>query len=218
METLVGHEIVEKGPAERVSGGSPHDPDPDRELVAHWRGGDDPAFEALVRRYQGRVYRLLVRMIGAAEAEDVAQEAFLNLYRRGRRFRGDARFSTYVYRIAVNAALNRRRSLGRRRDRTRELEAQQAAATQSSHPETSPEEALRGRELRDRVARALASLPPKLRAPLVLHDVEGLRYEDVARVLRLAEGTVKSRIHRARMALRDQLSPLLATRESEGEA
>ena len=88
--------------------------DPDAELVERWRAGDRSAFEALVRLHQRRVFHLLMRMLGSREeAEDVAQEAFLSLHRHGHRFRGEARFSTFVYRVAANAALNRRRSLGR---------------------------------------------------------------------------------------------------------
>ena len=90
--------------------------DPDGELVERWRAGDEVAFESLVRRHERRVFGLALRMLGSREeAEDVAQEVFLNLHRSGHRFRREARFSTFVYRVTVNAALNRRRSLGRRR-------------------------------------------------------------------------------------------------------
>jgi RNA polymerase sigma-70 factor (ECF subfamily) len=98
--------------------------DPDAELVERWQGGDASAFEQLVRRHQRRVFSLVFRMLGSREeAEDVAQEAFLALHRHGHRFRGEARFSTFIYRVAANAALNRRRSLGRRRARGRALAA-----------------------------------------------------------------------------------------------
>ena len=82
--------------------------DPDAELVSRWQAGDASAFEALVRRHERRVFRLLLRMLGTREeAEDAAQEAFLSLHRHGHHFRGEARFSTFIYRVAANAALNR---------------------------------------------------------------------------------------------------------------
>jgi RNA polymerase sigma-70 factor (ECF subfamily) len=212
MSTSVGHEIVERGPLRhsRAAGAGPllRSVDPDQELVSRWQAGDLAAFEALVRRYQDRVYRLLLRMLGsAADAEDAAQETFLNLHRHGHRFRGDARFSTFVYRVATNTALNRRRTLGRSRARVEKLAALYDVGHDVPQGPPGPDQATFGRELRERVQRALAALPDKLRLPLVLFDIEGLPYAEVSAVLGLAEGTVKSRIHRARLALRDRLGP-----------
>jgi RNA polymerase sigma-70 factor (ECF subfamily) len=180
--------------------------DPDRELVERWQGGDGEAFAHLVRRHERRVFGLLLRMLGSVdEAQDVAQETFLNLHRHGHRFRSEARFSTFVYRVAVNAALNRRRSLGRRRARMAALEQRQAAGDNLPVRPRSPEDATLGNEVTSRVQAAILELAPKLRAPLVLYDIQGLPYAEVASVLELAEGTVKSRIHRARQALREHL-------------
>ena len=115
----MGYEMVEQGPlvTNRVLSRSPSADeieDPDRELVEAWKAGDDSAFEQLVKRHERRVFRLLYRMMGTREeAEDVAQDCFLSLYRHGKRFLSEARFSTFVYRVAANAALNRRRTLGR---------------------------------------------------------------------------------------------------------
>ncbi|MGI9591780.1 MAG: RNA polymerase sigma factor, partial [Myxococcota bacterium] len=111
-------------------GRSASDPieDPDADLVDRWQAGDESAFETLVHRHQRRVFGLVMRMLGdRQEAEDVAQEAFLSLHRHGHRFRREARFSTFVYRVAANAALNRRRTLGRSRNRVAELKTQQQA-------------------------------------------------------------------------------------------
>jgi len=206
----VSHEIAERGPLVRA--GAVRVPvleDPDRELVARWRGGDLTAFEALVRRHENRVFRLLVRMLGSrSEAEDVAQETFLNLHRHGHRFRGDARFSTFVYRVAANAALNRRRSLGRSHARERSLATSEPGGIAAPLSPVDPEREAAGAQVRSRVQEALLSLSPALRLPLVLYDIEGLGYAEVARVLELAEGTVKSRIHRARQALRPLLGAL----------
>jgi RNA polymerase sigma-70 factor (ECF subfamily) len=180
--------------------------DPDRELVRRWKAGDEPAFEALVRRHERRVYRLLVRMLGNPdEAEDVAQETFLNLHRHGHRFRSEARFSTFVYRVAANAALNRRRSQGRNAARMQKLAQRQAAGDHLPQGPRGPEEVAVSRETTEQVQSALGRIPPTLRLPLVLYDVEGLAYGEIARVLDIAEGTVKSRIHRARQALREEL-------------
>ena len=195
------------------------EPDPDRELVQRWQAGDAASFDALVRRHQRRVFGLLMRMLGSAQdAEDVAQETFLNLHRHGHRFRSEARFSTFVYRVAVNAALNRRRSLGRRRARMEALEARQAAGDDLPASPRSPEDSALGGEAQAQVHGAILGLPPKLRAPLVLYDIEGMPYSEVAAVLELAEGTVKSRIHRARQALRESLRGYWERAQSEGEA
>ena len=180
--------------------------DPDRELVDRWQGGDLAAFEALIRRHQRRVFGLLLRMLGnVQEAEDVAQEAFLNLHRHGHRFRSQSRFSTFLYRVAVNAALNRRRSLGRRRARREALERRQEVGEDLPSSPRGPEDAAAGGQIQAEVQRAIGTLPAHLRVPLVLFDIEGLSYSEVASVLQVAEGTVKSRIHRARGALRERL-------------
>lgn len=131
----MSYEVVERGPAAQASmglatasGARPVIDDPDRELVLRWQGGDESAFEVLVERHQRRVFRLLMRMMGTREeAEDVSQETFLSLHRHGKRFRAEARFSTFVYRVAANAALNRRRSLGRARARPNERRRLSAA-------------------------------------------------------------------------------------------
>jgi RNA polymerase sigma-70 factor (ECF subfamily) len=176
-------------------------------LVARWKAGDDDAFETLIGRHEQRVFRLLMRMMGTREeAEDVAQETFLSLHRHGRRFRGDSRFSTFVYRVAANAALNRRRSLGRSRARVDKLAVRQAAGDDLPYSPRDPEDATLGLEMTEHVRAALQKLSPTLRMPVVLYDIEGLAYSEIAKVLSIAEGTVKSRIHRARQALREDLS------------
>ena len=180
--------------------------DPDGELVQRWQSGDQRAFGDLVRRHERRVFRLLLRMLGnREEAEDVTQEAFLSLHRHGHHFRREARFSTFLYRVAANAALNRRRSLSRNRNRVDELKARQQAGFDLPPGPRGPEDAAAGSEVRARVQEALLDLSPDLRLAVVLCDIEGQSYREVARVLGIPEGTVKSRIHRARSALRDSL-------------
>lgn len=184
--------------------------DPDRERVARWQAGDESAFEELVRIHERRVFGMLYRMMGTREeAEDVAQETFLSLHRHGRSFRSEARFSTFVYRVAANAALNRRRSLGRSRTRVRRLEIRQAAGDDLPSAPRSPEDATEGSEMTAQVHLALQRLAPAMRLPLVMYEMEGLSYGDIAKSLDVAEGTVKSRIHRARQVLRRELAPVV---------
>ncbi len=188
--------------------------DPDAELVACWQRGDASAFTQLVRRHQARVYRLVLRMLGSPEeAEDVAQEAFLSLHRHGHRFRREARFSTFLYRVATNAALNRRRTLSRLRAREEEFGRRQAVGDQLPATPRDPEGAALGAELQLRVQEALLQLPADLRAAIVLYDLEGQSYREISNILGIPEGTVKSRIHRARSALREQLIPRRGERE-----
>ena len=207
---LVAQQILERGSilrsrVEAAVGGV----DPDGDLVERWRAGDEVAFGSLVRRHERRVFGLALRMLGnREEAEDVAQEVFLNLHRSGHRFRREARFSTFVYRVTVNAVLNRRRSLGRRRARLESLMRRQASGDDLQHAPRGPEESLFGQELRAQLEVEILELTDALRAPLVLHDIEGLPYAEISSILGVAEGTVKSRIHRARRALRRQLGDL----------
>jgi RNA polymerase sigma-70 factor (ECF subfamily) len=187
--------------------------DPDLELVDRWQAGDLESFALLVKRHERRVFRILYRMLGSLdEAADVSQETFLNLHRHGHRFRRESRFSTFVYRVAANAALNRRRTLGRDRKRLRELAECQALDLARSSP-ANPEEQTARSQAGRRIQEALLALPERLRLPLVLFDVEGLPYSEISSVVGIPEGTVKSRIHRARQALRDALGDLVRTRE-----
>jgi len=205
------------GPRAGLKSGDYLEIDPDGDLVTRWKAGDESAFESLIRRHEGRVFGLLMRMLGNREdAEDVAQETFISLHRHGHRFRHDARFSTFVYRVAANAALNRRRTLGRKNARIRKLQARQAAGDDLPTTPRDPESAAFGGEVQIRVQDALLQLPPDLRAATVLYDIEGLSYREIAAVLEIPEGTVKSRIHRARSALRDRLKGLVSN-EDKGE-
>lgn len=207
----MSHELAERGSiaTARLGRGMVVE-DPDQELVERWQRGDRNAFEQLVQRHERRVFRLLLRMLGSrADAEDVAQETFLNLHRHGHRFRREARFSTFLYRIAANAALNRRRSAARGHAREDALAQQSATGFGLPSSPRDPEGALADAELRAQVQAALLRLSPALRLPLVMFDLEGIAYGEIARVLEIAEGTVKSRIHRARLALRDELGALV---------
>lgn len=188
--------------------------DPDADLVAQWQAGDIRAFECLVRRHERRVFRLLYRMLGSREeAEDATQEAFLSLHRHGHRFRREARFSTFLYRVAANAALNRRRSLGRSRARVEEFGRRHLVGDEGPVPVRDPEAAAQGTQAQIAVQQALLELPPDLRMAVVLFDIEGRAYKEIADVLGVPEGTVKSRIHRGRSALRESLREFLGRGE-----
>jgi RNA polymerase sigma-70 factor (ECF subfamily) len=155
-------------------------------------------------------------MLGSREeAEDVAQEALLSLHRHGHRFRRESRFSTFVYRVTANAALNRRRTLGRRRARERVLAEREIGGFDPTPRPRDPDDAAVGAQAQTRVQDALQELSPDLRLAVVLYDIEGLPYGEIARVLEVPEGTVKSRIHRARNVLRESLRAFV-THESEG--
>jgi len=221
----MSYEIAERGPM--VSGASSLAragnargiviEDPDADLVKRWQAGDEAAFAELIKRHEARVFRLLYRMMGSREdAEDLTQETFLSLHRHGHRFRAEARFSTFVYRVAANAALNRRRSLGRGRARIEKLKHRQLAGDDLPSSPRDPEDSTLGVELTEHVKSALAELSPSLRMPVVLYDIEGLAYGEIAKILGIAEGTVKSRIHRARAALREHLKQLLGQAQGEG--
>ena len=184
------------------------------ELVASCRTGQAAAFARLVRLHEGMVYNLAARLLGdAEEARDVAQEVFLQVYRMLGRFEGRSSLKTWIYRIAVNQCHNRRRFWHRRRrDREEALDEGLVAADAPGHREAagaSPYEEACRQERARRVQAALLEMTFEHRSVLVLRDVEGLTCEEAARALGVAEGTVKSRLSRAREALRLRLRGLV---------
>jgi RNA polymerase sigma-70 factor (ECF subfamily) len=190
----------------------------DRRLVRRIRDGDARAFQELVITYQHRIFGLMLRMIGnRQEAEDLAQEVFITVHRAIASYRGEGRFYTWLYRIATNTCKNRIKYLrGRNFHRSVPVEetpeAQAPAAT--GGPSTSlqshtpgPEAMTEGNRLETAIQRELDSLDPEHRLLIVLRDIQGMSYQDILRVTGLQEGTLKSRLHRARLALRDRLKP-----------
>ena len=174
-------------------------------LLARLRKGDARAFEEMVIRYQHRVFGVALRMLGRrAEAEEVAQEAFLRAHRSVGGFRGDAKLSTWLYAITSRLCLNRLASADRRRVRHDE-EALARAADEGA----SATDQLERREREAAVHRAIAELSAERRLVLVLCDLEGLSYEEIAHALEMPVGTVRSRLHRARMDLREKLEKAL---------
>ncbi len=172
--------------------------------------GDPRAFRELVRKHQDRVFSMTLRMLGDAhEAEDVSQEVFVAVHKNLARFRGDSRLSTWIYRVTKNHCLNRLKYLEKREsggdaDLAR-IDASQIDDVLLARPER-PDQAILGAEERVAVQRALQRLSAEHRLLVVLRDIEGLAYEDIARVAELPAGTVKSRLHRARAALAEVLA------------
>jgi RNA polymerase sigma-70 factor (ECF subfamily) len=170
-------------------------------LVERLRAGEARAFEELVRTYQHRVFGVAVRMLGSgAEAEDVAQEVFIRVHRAIGEFRGDAKLSTWLYAITSRLCLTRLGAGERRFGREGEETLARLANGQAD-----PVATLERSELEAALHRAIAELPEERRIVVVLRDLEGLAYEEIAAALELPVGTVRSRLHRARMDLKDKL-------------
>lgn len=184
-----------------TEGGFEESPD----LLDRLRAGDAQAFETLVGGYQHRVFGVALRILGnRAEAEDVAQEVFLRVHRSVAAFRGEARLSTWLYGITSRLCLTRLASPGGRQARLSEP-VKDDTARDPGDPAASAE---RG-ELGAALAAAIAALPEERRIVVILRDVEGLSYEEIATALDLEPGTVRSRLHRARMEIKDRLEPFL---------
>ena len=170
--------------------------DPDRALVARARRGDPAAFDALVARHRDVVFRVAARIVGPDEAPDVSQDAFLRAFNRLDRFRGEGTFRAWLLQITHNAAL---RAAERRRPEPLEPEGvEEAGAVAASAVARTPVAELEARERRRRLETKIALLKPQHRAVLVLRDVEGLSYEDIAAVTEAPLGSVKGRLNRAR--------------------
>jgi len=185
----------------------------DDELVKRCQKGDTTAFEQLYVRYKNRVFATALRIVGRrADAEDVAQDTFVSALVNIRRFEHRSRFSTWLYRICVNTALNWRRSRAReevqRRTRDETDEVSGASATTAGGADSAVRVVVE-RELEEAVEKALLRLSPAMRATVVLRYISGLSYKEVSDVLGCSIGTVKSRLNRAHKALLPVLKEML---------
>jgi RNA polymerase sigma-70 factor (ECF subfamily) len=191
----------------------------DRQLVARAQRGDKRAFGLLVEKYQRKLARLLSRLIrDPAEVEDVTQEAFIKAYRALPAFRGDSAFYTWLYRIGINTAKNYLMAMGRRAPTSTEVEADEAEGFEEGEQLrdiNTPESVLLSKEIAETVNSTIEKLPEELRTAIQLREIEGMSYEDIARVMDCPIGTVRSRIFRAREAIAEQLRPLLGTRKDK---
>jgi RNA polymerase sigma-70 factor (ECF subfamily) len=177
--------------------------DPDQREVDQAQAGDMVAFESLISRHRDVVFRVAARVVGLDDAADVSQDAFLRAFHRLTSFHGDAPFRAWLLRIARNAALDH---LARRHpERRDEAEFETGPASRLDSVERPPAERLESRERARRLEGKLRSLTPERRLVLVLRDVEGLTYEEIATVVQAPLGTVKARLHRARRDLIDLL-------------
>lgn len=178
----------------------------DAALVEAARGGDRDAFGDLVGRYQDRLFNTMLRIAGNRDdAADAVQDAFVQAYVKLESFRGESQFFTWLYRIAMNVALTRRR---RRRPAMSLDAAKEAAGDEPMDHAPSPDDRLQADERAEQVHAALAELGDQHRKILVLREMEGCSYEAIAEILELPVGTVRSRLFRARLQLRDRLRTL----------
>lgn len=185
-------------------------PSQEEKLIRRLRQRDEQAFRVLVTEYQQKVYNIVYRMVGDRhEAEDVAQEVFITVFKNIDHFREESKFSTWLYRIAINHSKNRLKYLGRRaRGKTQTLDDMyegdlESSSSAQAHDE--PDKVLMGQELEAALHKAMDALHEEHRALIILRDIEHLAYEEIARITGLNPGTVKSRLHRARFALHEHL-------------
>lgn len=181
----------------------------ERSLLRRLRNRDERAFRELIEAHRDRVYNICYRMLGNRhESEDVAQEVFITVFKQIDTFREEAKFSTWLYRVAVNHCKNRIKYLARRFDKARdELDEQGTNGTPIGAPvPNAPDRALEGAQMEKLMQDAIAALEEDQRIVVVLRDVEDLSIEEICEITGLPDGTVKSRLHRARLVLRKKLA------------
>jgi RNA polymerase sigma-70 factor (ECF subfamily) len=191
----------------------------ERILVRRLKEHDERAFAEFVKTYKNQVFNLVLRMLGnRQEAEDVAQEVFITVFKNIGTFRGDCRLSTWIYRIATNHCRNRIKYLSRRRTQEHreyqdDLGRLQPKDGMASAPTAGsierPDQMAEGRQMEKMVQAAISSLDDDHREVVVLRDIQNLAYQDICEITGLPQGTVKSRLHRARLALKEKLKDVL---------
>lgn len=203
---------TKKREAESAVGGSSGKDTSDLALIKRVQQGDRSAFDLLVLKYQHKILKLIMRYVrDPSEALDVSQEAFLKAYRAAPSFRGDSAFYTWLYRIAINTAKNYLVAV-RRRPATFDLDLQE-----NEHYEVSaklqdidtPEGLALSEEIQAVINKAIGDLAEELRTAIILREIEGMSYDEIAQTMECPVGTVRSRIFRAREAIDKQLAPLL---------
>ena len=190
--------------------------DDDEALVARCASGDREAFNDLVLKYQKKVFNVAYRFVGdQEEANDLAQEIFAAAYQNLKKFRGDSKFSTWLFQIATNRGKNRFKYLKRRGffvNKSSQNQDEEGEGYQKVVPDNSsnPENILSSRQIQKVVQDAIDELEPDHKEIVILRDIEGFSYEEIARMLDLPEGTTKSRLHRARMVIKEKLKKVLS--------
>jgi RNA polymerase sigma-70 factor (ECF subfamily) len=191
----------------------------ERILIRRLKEHDERAFTEFVKAYQNQIYNLIFRMLGnRQEAEDVAQEVFVTVFKNIGTFRGDCRLSTWLYRIATNHCRNRIKYLSRRKTQSHreyqdELAKVQPQSAVAGQPTTSqvarPDQLAEGKQMERLIQNAIRELDDDHREVIVLRDIQNLPYQEICDITGLPAGTVKSRLHRARLALKEKLSDLV---------
>jgi len=185
---------------------------PDSALVNRARTGDESAFVDLLLRHQDRIYASVLRFCGNAEdAREITQRAFINAWRRIKDFKGDCAFTTWMYRIAFNESVTFRREEGRRR--TVSIPDREDGRVAEPVDDRRPGERMEAEENRKKVQEALNRLDPEERKILILKELEDRSYDEIAEILEIPKGTVRSRLFRARAALKEKLAVLLKSTE-----
>ncbi len=215
LEGASGRMVTDRQPPMEPDLG-PAPGDPDREVLEAFRAGAPGAFDTLVERHQDRVYRLALRLLSDGDAAlDAAQETFVKAWRALPRFQGASRFSTWLTRITINQCRNelrRRRTVKHQRPLSLDVPVGPSDVPRRdtlAAPGAAAWEVARGREVEEACRQALGDLEPDAREVLLLREVEDLSYEDMAEILDVAVGTVRSRLHRARAELRRRVAPVL---------
>ncbi|MBI2383208.1 MAG: RNA polymerase sigma factor RpoE [Gammaproteobacteria bacterium] len=183
----------------------------DEQLVVRAQQGDKRAFDLLVRKYQFRIVQLVERLVGEADALDVAQETFIKAYRALNGFRGQSQFYTWLYRIGINTAKNHLVARNRR-PASQDIDVSDAELfghTDHMSDAETPERVALSDEIKHKIMETIAKLPADLRQAITLRELEGLSYEEIAEVMDCPIGTVRSRIFRAREAIDAVINPLL---------
>jgi RNA polymerase sigma-70 factor (ECF subfamily) len=192
----------------------------DQLLVERVQKGDKRAFDLLIQKYQHRIVSLVSRYVSdPSEAQDVAQEAFIKAYRAIKRFRGDSAFYTWLYRIAINTAKNWIVAKNRRPPSSDidAVDAEQYGISDRLRETSTPENELLREEIERTVFATIANLPEDLRTAIMLREMDGMSYEEIATTMECPIGTVRSRIFRAREAIDEKLKPLLSGHNESGE-
>jgi RNA polymerase sigma-70 factor (ECF subfamily) len=190
--------------------------DEDRGLVQESVKGSREAFDSLVEKYYKKIYNLAYRFVGdPEEANDLAQEIFTAAFQNLKKFRGDAKFSTWLFQIATNRGKNRFKYLKRRgyfANKTQTDSDDDRDSMQKAVPDltTNPETLLAGKQIQKIVQDAINDLDPDHKEIVILRDIEGFSYDEIAQILNLPEGTTKSRLHRARMVVKEKLKKVLS--------
>jgi len=201
--------VKDGGPSSDAPGPPPEIDDPDRALVEAVRGGDGTAYRGLVERYQGRIYAVIYGMVRNREdARELTQEAFVKAYRNLGSFRLEAKFSTWLRRIAMNVSIDhlRRQKLRRTEEFDEGIASRDQGVISLAHHREDPGRNLEQKRLRERIFEAMDSLPDDQQQAIVLREIEGLAYKEIAEIMGIPEGTVMSRLYYARKKLQALLA------------